>query len=88
MKINPGFVLKEVATSFVIVPTGANLVDFSAMITLNETGAFLWNNIGENTTAEELTQALLAEYDVDRETAAADVEEFVSVLESKKVIER
>ena len=42
MKIQPGFTLKEVADSFVIVPTGSNIVDFSAMITINETGAFLW----------------------------------------------
>ena len=33
MKINPGFVLKDIAGSFVVVPTGDNLVDFSAMIT-------------------------------------------------------
>lgn len=87
MKIKPGFLLKEVANSYVIVPTGSNIVDFSAMITINETGAFLWNSIVDGITEEELTQKLLHEYDVDKETATADVKEFVSVLVDKKVIE-
>lgn len=87
MKIKPGFALKEVANSFVIVPTGSNIVDFSAMITINETGAFLWNSIGDGSTEEELVEALLKEYDVDRETAVSDVHEFSEVLRSKKVID-
>lgn len=44
MKINDGFSLRKVADSYVIIPVGDNLVDFSAMITINETGAFLWKN--------------------------------------------
>lgn len=87
MKIKPGFALKEVANSFVIVPTGSNIVDFSAMITINETGAFLWNSITDGITEEELVEKLLKEYDVDRETAANDVREFSEILKNKKVIE-
>ena len=87
MKIKPGFALKEVANSFVIVPTGSNIVDFSAMITINETSAFLWNSIGDGATEEELVEKLLNEYDVDRDTAVSDVHEFAEVLINKKVIE-
>lgn len=86
MKIQPGFVLKEVADSFVIVPTGARIVDFSAMITINETGAFLWSKLAEDITEEELVEAVLGEYDIDRETATRDVADFVEVLKSKKVL--
>ncbi len=86
MKIQPGFDIKEVADSYVIVPTGANIVDFSAMITINETGAFLWSKLTEDTTEEELCRALCAEYDVDADTAGEDVSAFVEVLLSKKVI--
>ena len=87
MKIQPGFTLKEVADSFVIVPTGANIVDFSAMITINETGAFLWECLKDDVTTEELCNKLCAEYDVDKETVLADIEEFVGTLKSKKVID-
>ena len=87
MKIQPGFTLKEVADSFVIVPTGSNIVDFSAMITINETGAFLWECLKEDITMEELCDKMCAEYDVDRDTALADIEEFTNALKSKKVID-
>ena len=87
MKKREGFSIRKVANSFVIVPTGANLVDFSAMITVNDTGAFLWEKLSEDITIEELTDALCKEYDVDEKTARADVEEFTSVLKEKKVIE-
>lgn len=87
MKIKEGFMLKTVADSFVVVPTGANIVDFSAMITLNETGVFLWEALKNDVTEEELTSALMSEYEVDEKTAGEDVAEFVAVLRDKKVIE-
>lgn len=87
MKIKEGFIIKEVADSFVVVPVGENLVDFSSMITTNETGAFIWNLLSEDKTADELAEALVSEYSVDLKTAKADVEEFLSVLKSKKVFE-
>ena len=56
MKAKSGFGIKQVADSFVIVPMGERLVDFSAMITINETGAFLWNCLNEDVTDEELCE--------------------------------
>ena len=85
MKINDGFSLRKVADSYVIIPVGDNLVDFSAMITINETGAFLWE-LKEDTTSDALTDALCAEYDVTAEEAASDVADFVKVLKDKKVL--
>ena len=87
MKIQPGFILRNIADSYVVVPVGDNLVDFSAMITLNETGAFLWNLLTENDTdSEGLADALCREYDADYETAKKDTEEFVALLSEKKVL--
>ncbi len=87
MKAKNGFSIKEVAGSFVIVPVGERLVDFSAMITVNETGAFLWEKLQDDISADALTEALCNEYDVDEDTARADVAEFTQVLIAKKVIE-
>lgn len=86
MKINPGFVLKDIAGSFVVVPTGDNLVDFSAMITLNETGAFLWNLLSDEISIEELADAMCSEYEISKEEAISDVTEFVETLKNKKVL--
>ena len=86
MKINPGFILKDIAGSFVVVPTGDNLVDFSAMITLNETGAFLWNLLSDEISIEELADAMCSEYEISKEEAVLDVTEFVETLKNKKVL--
>ena len=86
MKVKDGFILKEVAGSYVIVPIGDNLVDFSAMITTNETGAFLWELLKTDKTVEELLKEMLKEYDVDEETARVDVLEFTKLLNENKVL--
>lgn len=79
MKIKDGFVMREVAGSCVVVPTGAEL-NLNGMITLNETGKTLWNALSEETDISGLTAALLAEYDVDEATAKSAVEGFVAKL--------
>ena len=86
MKIKDGFVLRKVAGSYIAVATGEESISFNAMITTNETGAFLWELLKNDTTEEELLKALLAEYDVDEETAKADISEFLGKLREGKLV--
>ncbi len=79
MKIKPGFVLKTVAGENVALPT-EGVADLDMMITLNDTGRFLWEKLQEDTDTNGLVQALLAEYDVDEATARTSVERFVAKL--------
>ena len=79
MKLKEGFLLREVAGQTVVLPTGGNL-DLDMMITLNETGKFLWERLQEETNVQALVDALLAEYDVDRPRAEQSVEAFVEKL--------
>ena len=81
MKIKKGFILRQVAGQSVALPCGDTL-DLNMMITLNGTGAFLWEKLQEETTQEALVAALLAEYDVDEETARRNVAAFVEKLKS------
>ena len=79
MKLKEGFLLRQVAGQTVVLPTTAEL-DLNMMITLNETGTFLWERLAEETDEAELVKALLAEYDVDEETAVKAVSAFVKKL--------
>ncbi len=81
MKIKDGFILREVAGSFIVVAVGDRAKDFNGIINLNETGAFLWERLSKGADENQLKEALLAEYDVDENTAAADIKNFVSKLE-------
>ena len=79
MKLKDGFILREVAGQTVVLPVGGDL-DLNMMITLNETGAFLWKQLENENDAAGLVAALLAEYDVDEATAKNAVEGFVAKL--------
>ena len=80
MKIKEGFLLRQVAGQNVVLPAGDTL-DLNVMITLNETGAFLWERMQTETTQEVLVEALLAEYDVAEQLAADCVAAFVKKLD-------
>ena len=80
MKIKNGFVLRVVGGENVVVPVGAMSKVFHGMINLNETGAFMWKFFTEEHTVEEGIDAVCAEYEVERERAAEDVNKFVEIL--------
>ena len=79
MKLKDGFLVREVAGQTVVLPIGGDL-DMDMMITLNETGAFLWEKLQADTDEAALAAALLANYDVDEATAKQAVTDFVEKL--------
>jgi len=87
MKIKEGFVLKTIAGSTVAVPVGDNLVNLKLMLTLNESGAFLWNCLEKSATEDELVKQMTAEYDVDESIARQDVAEFIKILKENHIID-
>ena len=81
MQIKKDFTIQKVGNSYVAVAVGESSKEFHGMIRLNETGAFLWKLMAEkNCTEDDLVDAILAEYDVDRETVVADVDRIVANL--------
>lgn len=80
MIIDKQYILRQIAGDYVIIPTGKTTLEFNGMITVNEQGAFLWKKLGTEITEEELVDAVLEEYEIDRQTARADVTEFLDIL--------
>ena len=87
MKIKDGFIVRSVAGSNVVVPTGSQTVDFNGIMTLNGTGLFLWSKLEKGAEKEELINAIVAEYDIDEVTAAADIDVFLGKLEGAGLVE-
>ena len=79
MKLKDGFILRTVAGETVVLPA-AGVTDFDMMITLNETGKLLWEQLEVGAEEADLVKALLAEYDVSEERAAQSVSAFVARL--------
>ena len=86
MKIKDGFVLREVAGSFIVVAVGEAVKNFKGIINLNETGAFLWRVLEQGATKDELVAKLLSEYDVDEATAITDIDAFINKLSEAKLV--
>ena len=73
MKIKKGFKLRNVCGENIIVAEGIENIDFSRIISMNESAAYLWNNIQEQDfDTETLVRLLLQEYEVDEATARRD----------------
>ncbi len=87
MKIKEGFLLRNIAGSNIVVPVGAASVDFNGMITLNDSGAFLWKELEKGGDEETLTAALLREYDVDEATARSSAIDYIRKLDEAGVLE-
>ena len=86
MQIKKDFTIQKVGGSYVAVAVGESSKNFHGMIRLNETGAFLWNLMAEkNCTEDDLVDAILAEYEVDRETVVADVRRIVADLAANNI---
>ena len=88
MKIREGFILRDVAGKTFVVATGELSRKFNGMITLNETGKFIWQKLQKETTEVEIVSALMKEYECDdKEMIEQDVKTFVSKLEKDGVLE-
>lgn len=87
MKIKNGFISRKVAGSNVVVATGEQSKSFNGIIKLNDSGLILWNKLLGDVDKEQLVDAILEEYDIDRATAEADVNKFVGVLRDAGAIE-
>lgn len=86
MKIKDGFILREVAGSYLVVAVGDAVKNFSGIINLNETGAFLWKLAEKKVDQQEMVDALTAEYDVTKEVAEKDVKAFIDKLKEMEII--
>lgn len=74
MRIKKGLELQNVCGEHIVIPAGEENMDFSRIISLNPTAAYLWENVAdkENFTVEDMAQLLLNEYDVEESVALED----------------
>ena len=71
----------------VVVSLGVKNVNFNVMITLNGSGAFLWEQLLTEKTEEELLSATLEEYEIDEVTAAKDIRRFITTLREVEILD-
>lgn len=88
MKQKKGFRLRTVCGENIIVAEGIENVDFSRIISLNESAAYLWKQTeGKVFDDENLAALLVGEYEVDRDTALRDARQLVASWRDAGIIE-
>lgn len=83
MKIKNNYVLQTVTDEYIVVPIADEADRLHGVIKLNETGAFLWNYIEkQNYSMENMVEAIIHKYGVERSIARNDVSTFIAQLKS------
>jgi len=87
IKIKKGFILKKMNNMNIVVPIGEAAKSFNGIITLNGSGAFLFNTLKDGATEEMLINKMLEEYEIDEVVAQNEVTNFLEKCKSLKIIE-
>lgn len=86
MKIKKKFLLREVMGENILVPVGDSETTFNGIASLNDIGVFIWKNIESAKDENELLQIILDEYEVEKEVAKSDLDEFLDKLKQVEII--
>lgn len=89
MKVKNGFNLREVCGENIIVAEGDENIDFSNIISMNESSAYLWQEVQKlnNFTIDTLTQLLCEQYEIEEATAKKDVTTLATQWAAAGIIE-
>lgn len=86
MRIVPGFLIREIAGEIVAIPSGKAAHHLSGLVVINGCGRFLFEKLQNDQTEDALVDALTEVYDIDQDTARADVREFVDILRRNNML--
>ena len=87
MKIKENLVLRRIGSEYVIIVPDKDVVDLTNVYTLNETSAWIWEQLkNEDFTIEQVVELVMKQYDVDQERAMNDLQTFFAVLSAEKLI--
>lgn len=86
MQLVGGFCVRTILDETVAIPTEEAAHRLSGLVSMNETGQFLFQLLQTRQTKESLVAALLDNYEIDEQTANTDVEAFLKVLQDNDLL--
>lgn len=86
MQIKKELLKRRIGGDSFLIPMGKTVYDSNGMFILTELGDFIWDLLPQAESAEELVQAVLAEYEVDEATARADIDAFLEKLSAMGIL--
>ena len=86
-RINPDFILREIAGEYTIIPIGGNNVFSNAVMAPNETAVFLWEAFQQPSTIQDVVVEGMLEYEVTEDIIRKSIEHFVKEMLEYKILE-
>lgn len=87
MRLNCKFTVRNIMDEYVVVPVGESALKVSGLLTTNEVGAFVLDALREEISGEQLLEKVLAEFDVDAQTAEQDLKELLQTLDKLALLD-
>ncbi len=78
MKLKSEFVLRNFADKWIVVSVNDSTDSSNVFISMNSSGAFVWELLQHEISYDEVIEELTDKYDVDEATAKADFDEFLN----------
>lgn len=86
-RINPDFILREIAGEYTIIPIGGDNVFSNAVMAPNGTAVFLWEAFQQPSTIQDVVVEAMQKYDVTEEQIYKSISNFVKQSLEFKVLE-
>jgi len=86
LKIKPGYEVKVVSDRYLVIPSKGSTLNFSGVITLNNSGKLLFEALQSEQTINSLKKVLTDEYEVSDEQALKDVLAFIDKLKKHNLL--
>ena len=81
------FLVRNIAGDNVMMPIGETAIKFNGLIMANDVAAFIWEQIENVETNEELAKMICEEFDVSYEVALGDATKLVAQMKKAGWIE-
>ena len=87
MKIKKQLIKRDIAGDTILVPVGKTVYESNGLFVLNEVATFIWDNLSQLETEEEIVSRIMEEYEVSPQQAQSDTAEFLVKLRELNIID-
>ena len=86
MEFKKEVVLRTIADETMLIPLGADTKEYNGIFSLTESAVTAFKAIQSGKEKDEIVDAILEEFDIDRPTAERDVDDFLTKLKNYGII--
>lgn len=89
MKLKKNLTIRKIGDEYMMVSDSESGLDYTRVISLNESAAYLVEEVGQKEfTKEEWVALLMNKYSVDREMAEADVQVLIDKFSKEELFDK